>query len=251
MNSTISSSIGIENFRGLGGYKSNDGRKVRQNMVYRSARLDGLTKEGHKFLDKLNIKTIIDFRDDTEVADSPTTYKKEGVTTLRIPISSGDIKAFIPYLVSGKFKESDAKALMCNAYRTFVTGFGKQYAQFLETLLDEANYPILFHCTAGKDRTGYAAALLLSLLNVPWEDILDNYLLTNSYLQDFISKIDIGEMPEVARKAFAVLMIADEQYLDTAFNVIGKDYERVASYSSEVLNFGKEKQEKLKSILME
>ena len=242
--------IGIENFRGIGGYAAN-GRKVKQNKVYRSAKLDGITEEGRKVLDKLGIKTIIDFRDDSEVESSPTAYTSEGLTTLRLPISSGDIKSFIPYLMSGKFKESDAQALMCSAYRSFVTGYSKQYASFFDILLGEDSYPILFHCTAGKDRTGYAAALLLSLLGVKWSDVLGNYLLTNEYLKDFTRKIDLNPIPEVARKAFAMLMVADEQYLDTAFTVIGKDYEGVCSYAATVLDFGKEKQERLRSIMLE
>ena len=242
--------IGVENFRDIGGHKAN-GRRVKQAMVYRSAKLDGLTNEGKKLLDTIGIKTIIDFRDDKEVASSPTSYTNNGLATVRIPISSGDIKSFLPYLMSGKFKESDAQALMCSAYRSFVTGFSSQYAQFLEILLNEESYPLLFHCTAGKDRTGYAAALLLLLLGVRWSDVLDSYLLTNSYLKDFLGKLDTGFIPETARKAFGVLMVADEQYLDTAFNVIGKDHEGVCGYANTVLNFDKEKQEKLKTILLE
>ena len=241
--------IGIENFRDIGGYLANGG-VVKQGMLYRSAKLDGITSEGQCFLDSLALKTIVDFRDDDEVVSSPTVYERRGLSKIRLPISSGDIKTFVPYIMSGKFKESDAQALMCSTYRSFVTGHSSQYAQFLNILTDESNYPILFHCTAGKDRTGYAAALLLSILGVQWDDVLDNYLLTNDYLKNFIEKIDIGSIPDAARKAFGVFMEAKEEYLDTAFTVIGKDYESVCSYASTVLKFDKDKQESVRSILL-
>lgn len=242
--------IGIENFRDIGGYFAN-GRKVKQNMAYRSAKLDGLTDEGELFLDSLKLKTIVDFRGDDEIASSPTLYSRHGLAKLRIPIFSGDIKSFVPHIMSGKLREPDAKVLMCSAYRSFVTAYGKQYAHFLDVLLDKSNYPVLFHCTAGKDRTGYAAALLLSTLGVQWDDVLEDYLLTNDCLKDFISKINISTIPKAARKAFGVFMVADEEYLDTAFSIVGKSHEKVSSYVGSILSFGKEKQDKLQSILLE
>ncbi|MDR0660979.1 MAG: tyrosine-protein phosphatase [Prevotellaceae bacterium] len=251
MKNTILANIGVENFRDVGGYKTNSGKIVKQNMLYRSAKLDSITEEGRALLDELGIKTIVDFRDDEEVEDSPTIYERKGLAKYRIPIFSGDIKSFAPYLMSGKFEESGARALMCSAYRSFVTGYGKQYSEFLKLLVDESNYPVLFHCTAGKDRTGYAAALLLSLLGVQWDNVLNSYLLTNDYLKDFISKIEVNTIPEAARKAFNVLMLADEQYLSAAFTVIGKDYEAVCGYANTVLDFSIEKQAKLRSILLE
>lgn len=250
MESMVLANIGVENFRDIGGYNAN-GRKVKQSMVYRSAKLDGVTEDGQELLENIGINTIIDLRGDEEVANNPTLYERDDLVKLRIPVSSGDIKPFVPYFLSGKLKESDAQALMCSAYRSFVTGHSKQYAEFLDTLLDESNYPLLVHCTAGKDRTGYASALLLLLLGVQWDDVLNNYLLTNDYLKDYISRIDVSSVPEAAKKAFAVLMMADEKYLGTAFSVIGKNYEEVCSYAATVLNFDKEKQEKLKSILLE
>ncbi len=249
MNNILSASIGIENFRDIGGYNADD-KTVKQNKIYRSAKLDGVTEEGRILLDSLKIKTIIDFRDDEEVASSPTSYDRVDLSKIRIPILGGDVKQYIPQLMSGQLKTSDAKALMCQVYRSFVTGYSKQYAQFLNVLLDETNYPILFHCTAGKDRTGYAAALLMSLLGVQWNDVRDSYMLTNDYLKDFIGKLEV-RVPESARELFDVLMKADEQYLDTAFKVIGKDHEGVCSYAHTVLNFDEEKQEKLKSMLLE
>lgn len=243
---SVSTSIGIENFRGVGGYKAN-GKIVKQGLIFRSAKLDSITEKGRTLLDKLSIKAIIDFRDDEEVANSPTSYDRVGLSKIRLPILGGDLKQYIPQLMSGSLKASDAQALMRDVYRSFVTSCSRQYAQFLNILIDEANYPILFHCTAGKDRTGYAAALLLSLLGVQWDDVLENYLLTNDYLKGFISKIKLDAAPEVVQ----ALLVADEQYLDTAFTVIGKDYKGVCGYADTVLSFGKEKQEKLKSILLE
>lgn len=249
MDSMLSASIGIENFRDVGGYNANS-KKVKQGKVYRSAKLDGITEEGRALFDSLGIKTIIDFRDDEEVAASPTLYDREDLSKIRIPILGGDLKQYIPQLMSGHLKAPDAQALMCDVYRSFVTSYGKQYTQFLNVLVNEANYPILFHCTAGKDRTGYAAALLLSLLGVKWDDVLDSYLLTNDYLKDFIGKLKVS-VPETAKQLFDVLMRADEQYLDTAFKVIGKDIESVCGYASTVLSFNEEKQEKLRLIMLE
>lgn len=174
---------GAQNFRDLGGIATLDGKNVAWNKLFRSDKLSELTAQDVQKIQDLGIKTVIDLRIDHEVSAEPDKLP-EGVNSIRIPMWN---EAWA-ILTEGYNKDMDSleqleyrtkvKQVVADSYTSFPTAFKLESEKFLRLLSDENNYPILFHCTAGTDRTGYLAALTLSLLNVDEQTILEDYALS-------------------------------------------------------------------------
>lgn len=168
---------GASNFRDLGGLRGADGRSVRIGRVFRSDHLAGLTAADIVQLRSFGVGHIIDFRGVAERAQHP--YDHADVRLLHLPIEPTVVARLKALLARGHVPDTDETvALMCATYRGFVESHGPTFGLFLRHLLEHSK-PTVFHCTAGKDRTGFAAALLLDILGVDRGTILQDYLLTN------------------------------------------------------------------------
>ncbi len=165
---------GVDNFRDIGGYKSENGKSVKFGMLYRSARLEDATDNGVKVMtDLLGIKSEIDLRLEEEMSIG-FSFKDNG-NYLNATFSG--YKAIIPQ--SGSF-DSRVK----NAFR-----------QIFEFLSDEKNYPIVFHCSAGADRTGTLAYLISGILGVPYFELAKDFELTSFSNQGNRWRDNIAETP--------------------------------------------------------
>ena len=179
----------VVNFRELGGYKSGDGRRVKYGMFYRSGidkkynNCDGFEKDLAK-LHSLGVKVILDFRSKQEVDRMPDP-KIPGVDYYNICAlleDDGSEMVFSPEDISEIMSKKEGmvdgiKGMLYKMYRNMP--FGNIAFKKLFEEIKEKNIPILFHCSAGKDRTGVAAMLILLALGVDEEEILDDYELTN------------------------------------------------------------------------
>jgi protein-tyrosine phosphatase len=145
-----------------------------------------LTDLDLEYIEQLDRYSIIDFRSEWERKEAPDRLPQQHeIKTLALPITpnnSSEAAQEISERVSkGDIKGLDAMELITGDYRRFVIIHTHHYRQFFQELLGAAGRPVLFHCTADKDRTGFAAALTLHLLGVPKADILKDYLLSNLY----------------------------------------------------------------------
>jgi protein-tyrosine phosphatase len=154
---------GASNFRDLGGYVGHGGRPLKWRHLFRADHLAALTPADLARLGELGITRSADFRGATERAAQA--YALPGVTTHSLDIE--------PLLIQQALQAhgqhltpAQAVRLMHDTYRSFVTDNAPRFAQLFELLLD-SDAPLVFHCTAGKDRTGFAAALILLALGVP------------------------------------------------------------------------------------
>ncbi|MBN9318596.1 MAG: hypothetical protein BGN86_16080 [Caulobacterales bacterium 68-7] len=168
---------GGRNFRDLGGYRSADGRQVRWGRLYRSGVMSGLTDGDRAYLSALGINTICDLRNPDERRQDPSALlKSPGVK----------INAF-DYDMSSSLAEMARAQTRDQA----IAGFAASYMNFIETLtphytdmfghLVRGEVPLAVNCSAGKDRTGVASALILSVLGVPRDTIVADYALTQVY----------------------------------------------------------------------
>lgn len=165
---------GVHNFRDIGGSLGAGGRRVRTGLVFRSANLSGVTAEDRATLDQLGFRYIIDFRTTKERLRQPTPLSVESWARDH-DTSRGDLVAM---LKNGEADASSCRSLMMRSYRTFALEQAPAISELFRRIARQ-DFPVLFHCTAGKDRTGVAAALLLSHLGVSREDIAADYLLSN------------------------------------------------------------------------
>jgi protein-tyrosine phosphatase len=168
------------NFRDLGGYPAAVGRTVRWGCVYRSDGLDQLTDADVETLAQRGIRLVCDLRNDREVADAPSRLPdRPDLRSLRFPIGgdTGETASILELILGGEIREFGTRA-MADLYVAVLETGADTFAHLVRLAADPANHPMVFHCTAGKDRTGVAAALLLGALGVSDEDLLDDYELT-------------------------------------------------------------------------
>ena len=168
---------GASNFRDLGGYATQGGERVKRGRVFRSDHLAGLTPGDLLQLRQWGVTHSLDFRGVAECAATP--YAIDGVQRVALTIEPSVIAKMQALVAQGiEPSTEDTVELMCGTYRDFVNHNAATFGRFFRHLLDEPT-PQVFHCTAGKDRTGFAAALLLSALGVDRATIEHDYLLTN------------------------------------------------------------------------
>ncbi|MGX7030717.1 tyrosine-protein phosphatase [Vagococcus zengguangii] len=235
----------LTNFRDIGGYRGLDNKKVKQALIYRSGEINHLSPEDHQsFQDEYHIETIFDFRSDSERDERPN-ENFDGVTTYAIDILKGMQRSVSLDDLKEEATQTRPDAFMLEAYRAFVTDPSARagYKQFIETVatLDK---PFIFHCFAGKDRTGFAAALILSLLGVSELDIYHDYLLTNLMRKKANNKM-IETMaregaPKEQLEMFQIMMEVKHEYLAESFAQIKQHYGTVEQYVLEGLDVSPE-----------
>jgi protein-tyrosine phosphatase len=218
---------GQPNFRDLGGYAAGDGRRIKWGAVYRSGELSQLSDDDIGKLGELGIRTVVDFRSPEEVSARGQGRLPSGAQLVPLPIASSDMfSKLIPMFLAGDFSQVPPD-LLEQVNRMLVREFTEEYASLLRALSDPANQPLVFHCTQGKDRAGFGAAMVLSALGVPWETVLDDYLLSNHFrkqendkmlgmIRGFASNHGGPEGEEVAFSRVEGLLYVKEQSLQAA-----------------------------------
>ncbi|MCA0202623.1 MAG: tyrosine-protein phosphatase [Proteobacteria bacterium] len=237
---------GGSNFRDLGGYRTADGRLVRRGTVFRSAHLGSLTNEDRSALGQLGVRTIVDLRGVTEAAETP--HLVEGVSCR---IVGAHIEPGVGDKIRGAVADGTASPhlmmqFLTDHYRDYPRRCAPGFRTLFATLSDGTHRPLVFHCTAGKDRTGFASALLLTLLGVPWETVMEDYLRTNELWTGHI-----GRYPELDIDTRAAIIEARTPYLEAAFEVVRGDFGTPEDFAEKALGIGADLRERLKRDLLE
>jgi protein-tyrosine phosphatase len=171
---------GQDNFRDLGGYETLDGRRVRWRQLYRSGELSGLSDGDVARLEGLGIRTVVDLRGAAEVERKGPDRLPAGASLASIAIEPGDLSPILgPAFETGDFSVVP-EDLLLRINRDYVQSWHRELGSLMRVAADPANRPLVFHCTHGKDRAGIGAAILLSALGVPWDAVMEEYLLSNT-----------------------------------------------------------------------
>uniref|UniRef100_UPI0035CA9F3E tyrosine-protein phosphatase n=1 Tax=uncultured Sphingomonas sp. TaxID=158754 RepID=UPI0035CA9F3E len=214
---------GGRNFRDLGGYRTADGRHVKWNSLFRSGSMHGLTDADYESLERRGIRVVCDFRDMHERASEPVRWPVANAPRLLSDDYVLDQRGFLPAGEMKTWTEASARAAMMASYPRMLRQFHDQYRRMFAELL-AGHAPLAFNCSAGKDRTGIAAALLLTALGVPRQSVIHDYLLTNTYLD----AAKVLASPSAAKSPMALLppgvtsaiMKADRRYIEAALAVL-------------------------------
>ena len=155
---------------------------------------------------------------------------------------------------AGKVDGINPAELLIEANVQLATRFTPQYQQFIHEVLEANGQPILFHCTAGKDRTGFAAAILLRILGVPQETVMFDYLLSNKYyfkpLQRNLILIALTKGQKIASVVGGFLEVK-AAYLEIAFHTIDQQYGSFDEYMRQGLDLTKEQIEHLRMLYLQ
>ena len=217
------------NFRDLGGLPGADGKHVAWGKLFRTDGLGSLTDADLAYLASIPIATIVDFRTSEEHEHSPDKIPASVKKVLRLPIAPGYMSARATQALEN-YNHSDE--FMFEMYHDLVTDplIMAAYKRFFAAVQTEDDLPLIFHCSAGKDRTGFAAALALHSLGVDRQTILVDYESSNGYLGDKYAPY-IEKYPHL-RGLFSV----KKSFLEEALSLTEAEYGSTDRYLETVLD---------------
>ncbi len=239
----------VPNLRDLGGWPTRAGGRVRRGLLFRSTELDRLQGDDLEAFTRLGVRFVYDLRTEAERRARPD----------RVPVGTREIVVDVladssgaaPAQLMALLEDPAAAARMLGAGKA-LTLFEQGYRQIVSLpsavaayhrlftdLADEDHRPALFHCTTGKDRTGWAAAVMLSVLGVSYDDVLRDYLLTNEQLLPAVRPLldqfkAKGGDPDLLLPVLGV----QKEYLEAAFNEMGARFGSLKRYLSHGLKLG-------------
>lgn len=231
----------MPNFRDAGGHATVDGLRMRAGVLYRSDQIDQLTDDDTRVLASLGLRTVYDLRTEAERAFRPG-QRVPGATHVVLDVMADDRKSAPAQLLRlladpGAAEEmlgnGRAVAMFIQSYREFVVlpsaraAFGRLYRAFA----DATNLPALFHCTTGKDRTGWACAALQTVLGVSPEQVLHDFLASNRFVvPKYRPYVDAfaanGGDPEL----FMPVLSVRPEYLEASFEEVRRGFDSIEGY---------------------
>jgi protein-tyrosine phosphatase len=249
MSSDLPAHIKLENasnLRDLGGWLTEDGRRVRSGVVFRAPALVALSEADEQTIAALGIRTVCDFRGMRESDYNPVRIGRARHEKLPIEPSVGaGLKDILRTgVAAGHATPEDLLELLRVAYQAYALESFSQYRAMFELLLAEDALPLLFHCSAGKDRTGFGAALLLTALGVGWDDVLADYLATNRLWRREIA--GFFDMPKALKDT---LLSAHASLLSAAFSAVNGAYGSVDAYLEQAIGLDGQRRADLRARL--
>jgi len=257
-------SLGIKsvpNLRDLGGYKTRDGRTVKRGLVYRCNQLYHVSPEDMQKIARLGLKNSFDLRTFEERQPKPDEVPPE-VSVVWLDVLAGAPGAGPaqnerlmqnPKEANKVFGGGKADEGFKASYRQFVSlpSARHEFRKLFLMLGDENELPAAFHCTTGKDRTGWAAAALLTLLGVPKEKVMEDYLRSNAYVipmyQEVVDKfVEAGGEREIPMTLLGV----KQSFLEAAFDEMEKEYGTIEKYFSEGLGIDAARQKVIRDLYL-
>jgi protein-tyrosine phosphatase len=250
---------GALNFRAVKPYKAADGRCLRENTIYRSGELSRLTDADLEIIAGLNIRLVCDLRTDREQADFFSRWPDHSFhRKLEMPgreqSDAGSQKFFD--LIAAHPGDTGALQAMDTLYRRKPRTLAKSLHVLLETILAGEGLPVLIHCHAGKDRTGFITAMLLAAVGIGLPDIIDDYIITAHYFRpehesvSFVNWAKESYNVDLDTVALRPLVDARQDYLETAFAEIRSGWGSVETYLQDEAGLTSEARERLQHLLL-
>jgi protein-tyrosine phosphatase len=242
------------NFRDMGGHTTASGRRTRWNTLYRSGTTHAMTAADLQALKSCGIRYAYDLRSNPERQEHPSALRGiPGIDYQFVEHEAlpGDVKRL---MANSESRPTQSKSMMISAYRTIPIEFLNAF-KTLFTHLEKGYLPLVFNCTAGKDRTGVAAALILTALGVPREVIIEDYVLSNVCFDHSCEILVNGSLATLFtaanRDMWEPLMRVDADYLKAAFDEIDKSFGSLHRYFVEGLGLSEPGRERIRCNLLD
>jgi protein-tyrosine phosphatase len=254
---------GAVNVRDVGGYRTVFGPEVARDRLFRADALSKLTPAAVDKLGDLRLRTVIDFRTPGEILIGGQDRLPPAATLVSLPVTGGELGAFYDVIASGDHRlqaevlgGGRAADFMVQVNRDFVADPHQREAFGIALrMMADASYglPLLYHCTSGKDRTGWMTAIVLTTLGVPRETVLHDYLLSNDYHRAGYAKLTFdlartGMMrdPELLRP----VLEQSPTYLDAAYDEALRRYGSFGAFLARGLDAGQDTVRHLREALL-
>lgn len=247
----------VQNFREVGGYPTRDGRRMKRGLIWRSARLDDLTSVDMNLDALRSIRLVADLRRESERSANPTPPEFVSSRTI-LSWDKEHIELARPERLFAKGLDAEGYA---EAVRIFYRGLADGHREELSTLyrhLAAGEVPVLIHCSAGKDRTGVAVALLLELIGVDRDYVIADYCKTSELLDwkwltsgAAAAGMQREWLDQLPPRALEVLMQADPSYIRAAFDEIELTYGSIRQFAHEALELAEDEIDALETLFVE
>ena len=239
-------------YRDLGGIKNKEGKTIKRNFLFRSADLSKIRGKTLQQLKELHLYKIIDLRTSMEISEKPN-KAISGVKYIHIPLFNEKTVGITHEKDLGIKEMLQALPDMASLYRNMVTNEYSvaQLKRIIHEITDSDGFPILFHCTAGKDRTGIVALILLSILDVNEDELFKDYLCEIKKHKFKSLGLYLLSMLVTGNRALASkvrsLYLADEKYLTAAIQAINEKYGSMDAFIKNELDISDISKEEFKS----
>lgn len=248
--------MNLANFRELGGYQSMNGKQVKKKRLLRSGEVYQLNEASLSALDHHELVKIIDLRGEKEIASRPDDQLSNvSYRWIDIMKEVHDTGSMEDLLEMADIAAVDAH--MMGIYKNLILNQGAQvgYQEYFQELLNTENGSVLFHCFAGKDRTGVAAALTLELLEVPKTIIYKDYLETNKQRQKpnelFLAEASARGLTKEQLAGVKVAMEVKRDYLEYAYELMNQHFGGIENYTKEILKLDQPDIQRLQELYLE
>lgn len=236
---------GTPNFRDFGGYEVANGRRVKWGFLYRSGQLSNLSEQDVALMQHLEIDLICDFRRVEEQEGDPSRLPQNNPPRIAsLPIVPGSNSRFFEEIADEAGSSLGRQAMfdfMVEINRDFAAAQTATYARMFREILALPDARFLVHCAAGKDRTGFAVALVLLALGVPRDVVMHDYMLTARYFHPTTEIERLREkyqMEHMDADAILPMLEVHEDYLAQALDTIDQGYASIEAYLEEALGVG-------------
>lgn len=250
---------GLYNFRDIGGLETEDGRNMRTGLLYRSDELSRLSGQDLEQMHQLGIRLVCDLRTPKEQQSKPSKLlNREGIKVVTFSVfdQSQEYSRFEFFkFLAGKSVHINFEQIMTDLYHTLAFSSGNEIKGIISLLADQNNLPALIHCTGGKDRTGFTAAIIQLLCGVPYEKVMDHYLFSNEVIAPRMKKIEMYirwmSLFRVKPDKIKPVLEVRREYLHVAYEEIIRQYGDIENYLASVCELDREVMMKLRSMLVE
>jgi len=229
----------IGNIRDLGGYPAAGGRRIVPGRLLRGANPGMASAADIDKLKSYRLDVVLDFRTEAEKHSAETAFASS-FNWIAEPVMVGNLSQEVMLTLLQSGNPENSRQFMIDFYRAFPVRYQAQFRRFLK--LAEQNNTMLYHCTAGKDRTGFASALLMTALGVDRAAIIDNYLESNRYNATANAQV-LAKLfkAELAPELIAPLLTVEAAYMEASFVLIDEEYGGMDQYLRQVLDIDVER----------
>lgn len=246
----------LANFREVGGLQTTDEMVIREGMIYRSADLSRLTKQDIETFSTLGVQTVCDLRTASERKSHPPKIKEHD-KIVHIPMhpdSKMPSKWVMFRMLVAEGKSFTFTPIMKDLYQSMLTERKEEIQQLFKLLSDKSNYPLMLHCTSGKDRTGFLSALIQLVAGVPVSVVLSEYMRSNEGVKMLVRRqqryVRMMSLYRVSKQQIQPLLGVQQDYLEDVLNEMMETYGSAERYLIEACDIPEAQLKEMKNILL-
>ncbi|MDR1631716.1 MAG: tyrosine-protein phosphatase [Dysgonamonadaceae bacterium] len=242
----------LTNFRDFGGYYNEDNLQTQWGKLYRSSSLSYAAPMDRRFINALGVKTIIDFSANDERVEK--TYRHWSKQILNLPLRENPHSTvfFGDKILSKQMRKNDVIIGQQDNLSFVMEHNADYFEQMFDILTDKTNYPIVICCPLGKDKTGVAAALVLSALGINREQIISDFLLSNRLIdyEIFLPNTEVYFSDYDVQETMTAMLSAHQDVITYILDQVNKQYGSMNKFLENEVKLTSQKREKLKEILL-